>query len=265
MTQPPQNPWGNQPPGQPPQQQPLPKYPEVKPLPQGWQQPIIQPPPPQQPMYYQQPQQPVYYQQPQAVKQWPGWATALLVIGAVMLVVMIGVIGNLNKSSSLTTTTTNQQQVVATAGPAVTQRAVQAASTATVATLKLGRVGETLALNGYTVTVNGVEKSENFSGAAYGQVKDGYMYVAIDVTVGSTRDKGISSGCLTCSLKDDKGFKFDQNMVGYKKPLLPGDTDIPAGDKVRGWVTFEVPKTATGLVFEYSQLFESEKIRVALG
>jgi hypothetical protein len=246
-------------PGQPYPQQP-PIYPEVKPLPKGWQQPITpQPLNQQQPFYQQQPPQPqynpngVYGNAPVAKRPWPWWATALLAI--VVFVVVIAVVANANKTS----TNANQQQVVATAGP--TQRVAPASDT----TVKIGRVGETIALNGYTLTVNKVEKSDNFDTSnTIGKAKDGNIMLAVDITIGSNKTKGISANGLFASVKDSQGFKYDFAVFGQKEPRIAGTNDIPAGDKVRGWITFEVPKTATGLILEYGQLFESEKIRVAI-
>jgi hypothetical protein len=267
----PQNTQGNQ---QPPQQQQPPTHPEVKPLPKGWQQPISLPPESQQPppnYFHQQPPPQFnpngYYggaPPPKAVKPWPWWATMILVFVVFGGILVYATISSKSTTTSTTNTTSNnQQQVVATAAP--TQRAAQAAAT-TVPALQAGKVGETITLNGYTITVNGVEKSENFDPSSdFGKVKSGDIFVAVDVTVGSNKAKGVTSDALYAALKDNKGFKYDQPFSGYKKPLLPGENDIPAGDKVRGWVTFEVPKTASGFTFEYGQLFESEKIRVSLG
>ena len=253
----PQNPWGQQ---QQIQQQ-LP--PGVKPLPRNWQKPI-------EPTYQQQ-QQPVNYYQPQpqfvpagyygqqqppeAVKQWPWWATMILVF------VVFGGIAFYAVYTGKSGSQDNKQQVIATIDPL--QRTGQAAPTIIPAS-NIGRVGETIALNGYTITINEVQKAISFDSGEVFKAKEDYIYIAVDVTVGSNKAKGVSSNGLYSSVKDSRGFKYDVSILGSKIPLLPGESDIPPGGKSRGWLTFEVPKTATGLVFEYAQLFESEKIRVAL-
>jgi hypothetical protein len=272
MTQPTQDPWGND------KQQPI--QPQQPSQPYSFPQPgYVQPTQPQQgvnpqsiypqgqqiPSGYYQQQQPQFnpggvyggVPNPRAVKQWPWWATLLLVFG---VVIIIGVLANANKS----TTTSNQQQVVATAAPFSNQGAAQAAPTDT--TLKLGKVGETIALKGYTLTVNSVQKSENFDTSnVIGKAKAGNILLAVDITIVSNKAKGVSANGLYASVKDSQGFKYDFTIFGQKEPRIAGTNDIPAGDKVRGWVTFEIPKTASGLILEYAQLFESEKIRVALG
>lgn len=269
MSQNSQDPWGSAS-NQTQNVTPQPTQPFAYPQPyQTSQQPIQQPPP----AYYQQP---VYPQQQQGLwnptgvyggapipkKKWPGWATALLVIGVVILIIAVG-----NAMRTTTPTTQpNTQQVVATAPVAgVTQKAVVQAAPTIATAPKIGKVGETLSLNGYTLTVNAVQKSENFSGDTIDQAKTGNIFIAVDLTIGSQKNRGVSANALFASLKDSQGYKYDTGIFGDKKPSLAGENDIPNGDKVRGWVTFEVPKTANGFVLEYGQLFESEKIRVALG
>lgn len=272
MSQPTQDPWGNDPKSGPvPPQQPVQPYSFPQP---GY----GQPQPPQQP-YYQQPPQVYYQQPPQQQGLWnpngvyggvpepkkkgvPWWGWVIVVVAAIIL------IGGVSNGIRSTQTTTNTQQVVATVAPTSGgQVAAQSNSNSTsTSTSKLGKVGETIALNGYTLTINKVEKSENFDpSSTFGKAKDGNMFLAVDITIGSNKAKGVSSNGLYASLKDSQGYKYDLAIFGAKDPSLAGENDIPVGDKVRGWVTFEVPKTATGFIFEYAQLFESEKIRVSLG
>jgi hypothetical protein len=270
MTQNSQDPWGNstnQNQGAAPQPQPYPfvqqpgSY-QVQQPQQGY---YPQPQQPQQPqqVYYQQPQKPPYPQvgyfggAPVAKKKWPGWATALLVIGVVILVVGIG-------AASRSNSTPNSQQTISTAPAAGTnnQNAVAQSSNNG---QTLGKVGDTIALNGFTLTVNDVQKSENFSGDIIDQAKSGNTFIAVDLTIGSQKNSGVSANALYATLKDGQGFSYNTGIFGDKQPSLKGTNDIPNGDKVRGWVTFEVPKTASGFTLEYGQLFESEKIRVSLG
>jgi hypothetical protein len=274
MTQPTQDPWGNnQQPPNPPQPAPQPyvfPQPGYGPQPQPPVYPQQQPPPPvyyQQPGYPQQPQQQPGLWNPSGVyggvtvkkSRMPVWGWVLVVVAA--LVIISGV-ASTNKST--TSTTTNSVQVVATAGSSEPQHTTASNVAPSVVSSNIGKIGQTVSKNGYLVTVNGVDTSLNFSGADYGKAKDGYAFIAIDITVGSTKDKGVSSNGLSCSLKDDKGFDFDETIIGYKKPLLPGENDIPSGGKARGWVTFEVPQNAAGLILEYKELFGGSIARIAL-
>lgn len=292
MTQP-QDPWGN---SQLPQQQPTqpyvfpqtgyksptqqyqpgqsypqqpPSHPEVKPLPQNWQQPI-------------QPQQwnpnGVYGGVPVPKKGIPWWGTAIILV---LALAVIGAIGSVIRSGSPTTTSTNsnQVQVVATAIPDAPQLpttianqnnsssrsgastnqqtplpTIKAIPTPTaVPQFVKGRMGDTLTQNGYIVTINSAEKSESYGD--FRKAKDGYIFLAVDITIQSDKAKDISSSVVQASLKDGQGFTYDATWVG-KDPQLASKNDIPKGDKVRGWVTFEVPKTAKGFTLEYTGLWE---------
>lgn len=147
--------------------------------------------------------------------------------------------------------------------PTVTQVASTATAKPIATVAALPKVGEVAKQGGYVVTVNGVEKSSGYTGSL--KAKDGYTLLAVDVTIGSD-GKGVSSNGLYCSLKDGSGFKYNIQAINYKQPLLAGQNDIPVGDKVRGWVTFEIPKDAKGLVFQYEPAFADKVlIRVDLG
>ncbi|OJV92358.1 MAG: hypothetical protein BGO39_30990 [Chloroflexi bacterium 54-19] len=167
-------------------------------------------------------------------------------------------------AASRSNSTTNTQQTIATA-PAAGINNQNAVVQSSNNSQKIGKVGDTISLNGYTLTVNVVQKSENFSGDAIDQAKSGNTFIAVDLTIGSQKNSGVSANALYATLKDSQGYSYNTGIFGDKQPSLKGTNDIPNGDKVRGWVTFEVPKTASGFTLEYGQLFESEKIRVSLG
>ncbi|MBN9388663.1 MAG: DUF4352 domain-containing protein [Chloroflexi bacterium] len=268
MTQNSQDPWGNSTnqnqgsTSQPQQPYPFAQQPGPYPVQQPQQGYYPQSQQPQQ-VYYQQPQRPISPQvgyfggAPVAKKKWPGWATALLVIGVVVILAGIG-------AASRSNSTTNTQQTIATA-PAAGINNQNAVVQSSNNSQKIGKVGDTISLNGYTLTVNVVQKSENFSGDAIDQAKSGNTFIAVDLTIGSQKNSGVSANALYATLKDSQGYSYNTGIFGDKQPSLKGTNDIPNGDKVRGWVTFEVPKTASGFTLEYGQLFESEKIRVSLG
>jgi hypothetical protein len=246
------------------------------------------PPAPQYPQQYPQQQQ-QYQQQPQYPQQqgqqnqypaigyfggapepkkkgFPWWAWLLI---AFAVIILIGSVINASKPSTTATATAQAVQQ-----GAVPTRAIQstlqttapvAAAPTTATGPKIGKIGETQSVSGYLVTVNGVQKSDNFTQGDYGKAKAGNTFIAVDLTVGSSKDSGVDPNGLSASIKDSQGFKYSIAVIGYKEPLLPGQNDLANGDKVRGWVTFEVPKTASGLVLEYTPLFETGTVRVALG
>lgn len=124
-----------------------------------------------------------------------------------------------------------------------------------------GRVGETLVQNGYVLIVNQVQRADIFQ--PFSKAKDGNIYIALDLTIQSSKDNGVQVNALNCSLKDSQGFKYNIGVFG-KDPALASQNDLPRGDKIRGWVTFEVPKTASGLTFEYRTLLGDVFLSVSL-
>ncbi len=153
--------------------------------------------------------------------------------------------------------------VVATTRPAQAEaRPVTTSTPASAPVNTISKMRETVSQNDYLITVNGLERAESFN--AQGKAKAGFTLVAIDFTVGSNRNKGISANLLYAGLKDNKGSEYSRVYFATKEPLLPTQSDIRTGEKVRGWVTFEVPLNATGLIFVYEPAFESTLIEVAL-
>jgi hypothetical protein len=245
-------------PGQPYPQQP-PTHPEVKPLPSNWQQPV-------QPGQWNP--NGVYGGVPEPKRGIPWWGTAIILVLAIGVIATIGTV--LRSGSTPTSTSSNQVQIVATAAVEPTNTvfsrpANQGANPTPVPTIRSiptptavpqvvkGRIGETLTQNGYIVTVNSAEKSESYGD--FRKAKDGFIFLAVDITIQSDKAKDVSSSVVQASLKDGQGFTYDSTWVG-KDPQLASKNDIPKGEKVRGWVTFEVPKSAKGFTLEYEGFLE---------
>jgi len=225
--------------------------------------------PPQQYPPAQYPPQSQYSPQPPKKKGFPVWGW--IIVGIVALGVFGAIAGGGGKKDTATNPTTATSSLVATnptvpsvqttVAAVVRTTAVSVATNPTVAAAarttavsvanSKGKVGETLSQNGYLVTVNKVERANSFSTVT--KAKEGKELVAVDVTIQSDADKGVSSNLLYCTLKDSDGFKYNVQIFS-KDPTLAGQNDIPKGDKVRGWATFEVPIGAKGLVFEYKPL-----------
>jgi hypothetical protein len=142
---------------------------------------------------------------------------------------------------------------------AVAPPAGAAAGTGAVTQLKVGQTGES---DGVLVTVNFVEYSEKYTD--FGPpAKADHVYVAVDVTIGSKKATGASSNILYAKLRDGSGFQHNLTLFG-KEPSLGSRNDIPPGELSRGWISFEVPRNAKDLVFEYTPLFQ-KPVLFALG
>ena len=72
----------------------------------------------------------------------------------------------------------------------------------------------------------------------------GMRYVGFDVEVVNDSDQPLSFAGTGVYLRDDQGFSYRSGTVAGREPALHGRT-MPAGDRSRGWVWFEVPQDVT--------------------
>ncbi len=128
---------------------------------------------------------------------------------------------------------------------------------ATTIAAPLGKVGQTVTVNNHALTVNAIERSDAFgrNGAVAGQ-----EYISLDVTYQAGAELDLSSYLFFSGpmMKDNENYfyNFDKSLNSAlsdnKKPRLDdGAGKMQPGDKKRGWLTFQIPKTAKGLVFEF--------------
>ncbi len=126
------------------------------------------------------------------------------------------------------------------------------------------QVGDVVDIGNFTLTVN-----EVFSppGDDFSQPKDGYKFVAVDVTIENKTEKaaGISS-MLQMALKDATGQSYRVDLLastatGGSTP----DGELVPGEKIRGQVGYQIPVDASGLVFVFdADVFGAGKVFVAL-
>jgi hypothetical protein len=124
----------------------------------------------------------------------------------------------------------------------------------------VGSIGKPVIQQGYNLTVNDV---------ITGQTESGEPYIAVDVTLTSESDEDVNSNPLYAKLKSDKGYVYNPTFFGVQEPSLDAMNDIPKGEQVRGWITFEVPNEEDGgnYTFEYRPLTfsgKSPRLRVKL-
>jgi hypothetical protein len=128
------------------------------------------------------------------------------------------------------------------------------------ATSGIAKVGDTVVQGGYIITLLNVEKSEK-GYQSYGAPGEGKVLVAVEIVIESGADEGVHVNPFYCSLKDSDGYEYGVYFFG-KDPALQSTNDLPKGEKSRGWVTFEVVKTATGLVFIYAPITFGADVRI---
>jgi hypothetical protein len=97
------------------------------------------------------------------------------------------------------------------------------------------RLGEAVKVDAATVTVNAFEDPAKVDA----NPAEGSRFVAFDVTIEATTGPvSVSSFSFTAQSKD--GFVFDAAFFGRQPELR--SQDLAQGRKIRGWVTFEVPR-----------------------
>ncbi|HUV46819.1 MAG TPA: DUF4352 domain-containing protein [Candidatus Bathyarchaeia archaeon] len=122
------------------------------------------------------------------------------------------------------------------------------------------KIGEEIDAGDYFITVKGARKS---SGTIV--PKAGNTYLLVDVLVENKTDeeKAVSS-MLSSSVKDEEGVKYTITIGADNKGSLDGK--LLPNDKLRGEVTFEVPKEATGFKYYFETgVFGGETVVVDLG
>jgi hypothetical protein len=148
------------------------------------------------------------------------------------------------------TTVATTKAVVTTAAPTT------AAATPTV----VAKVGQPIPSNGYILTINSFEKAD--TSGPYITPKAGNTFAILDITIESAKDKGVNVNPFYGKIRDSKGYSYT-STVG-KTPALDYTNDLPAGQKLRGWVTYEIPKDATELVYEYAPPVIGAKIVISV-
>ena len=211
--------WGSTPQWQ--QYEPLQaQYPQQMPPPQQqWQQPYYPPP-------YQPPEKPH-----NAFKLGMGIGCGIMAAFTIGLVVLVVLVSANHQNS------TTQQQFA-------TQPASQPTS---VPTQVIFNVGETATNTLWSVTVNSVKE---VTSGTYAQPSAGEIFLVVDVTTQnlSSSPQIVSSGA-TFTLKDATGQVYQETETGIGVP--PNDVSLQPNDKLRGQISYEVPKSLHEFTFQF--------------
>ncbi len=118
----------------------------------------------------------------------------------------------------------------------------------------IGSVGETLVYDPVQLTINQVEMDWESTADLSSDPAEGNQYVVFDVTITNVGDEDFPYNSFFFTLKDSEGFEYDRGFVigGPGQELSSGRLD--PGDKIRGWMIFEVPIEVEGLKAIYVPL-----------
>ena len=94
--------------------------------------------------------------------------------------------------------------------------------------------------------------------------RSGHVFVALDVSLFNRDvDVGITVASRSFSIRDKDGRKFDSSFHS-PEPRFPGGT-VAKGERVRGWITFEVPVNIERPTLYYEvNTFKGHYVRVKL-
>jgi len=111
-----------------------------------------------------------------------------------------------------------------------------------------GTLGQVMHLNGVDVTLVSADQNAK-SPSKYIVPKAGNRYVAVQVLYESTGSDPINYSPFDWKMTDSAGFSYDYTYSGIGPELRSG-TLTGLGDKARGYITYEVPTSSTGLTLK---------------
>lgn len=121
-------------------------------------------------------------------------------------------------------------------------------------------IGQLVRGQDFDFIINSAERGKNYSN--YSEPEPGYENLAVDVTIFSHTNRGVSANIFNAAVTDEAGYQYGPTF-NSKEPVLRSQSDLFADQKARGWITFEIPKYSDSVLFEY-QLIGELPIRVAI-
>ena len=159
-------------------------------------------------------------------------------------------------SSPAETTATTSSSIEPTAGSNVGMGDTDPGTTTT-EVLNIGQTGE---IDGLKATLHSIRRTEQ--GALSG-ADDGKEYVILKLTFeNTTAEQKVVSSLLQFSVKDDAGTEYNVDLFADVQSTPDGE--IQAKGKLEGESGFQIPKTAKGLVFEFTPLLSDSKLQFKL-
>jgi hypothetical protein len=99
-----------------------------------------------------------------------------------------------------------------------------------------------------------VKEVDRWPGSDFIRPDAGMKFVAVLTQIEGINPEGSSYNPFFFTLRDTDGFEYEFSAFS-KEPQLQSSNRLQAGEKVQGWVTFEVPKSTKQVVLIYSPDF----------
>lgn len=122
-------------------------------------------------------------------------------------------------------------------------------------------LGDVVEQDGYSLSATAVEDPTT-PGMFY-EAKEGYKLVAVEILVGNESGEALSVNPLYAVLVDNNGFVYQLELGGRDDQLAT--VDLNAGERVQGWVAFELPMDASPVSIKYQVgMFPSKFLQAGL-
>ncbi len=109
------------------------------------------------------------------------------------------------------------------------------------------KIGETASNTLWSVTVNSVKE---VTSGTFSQPGTGMIFLVVDVaTENLSSSPQLVSSVASFTLKDATGQAYTEVFTGIGKP--PDDTALQPNDKLRGQISYEVPKSMHDFTFQF--------------
>ncbi len=124
-------------------------------------------------------------------------------------------------------------------------------------------VGERAMARDYTMTVLKVEPCVV---EPHFQAKPGHIKLGVEVQIEGRSERAVATNPFAASLRDSNDEDYKAALAGCEPTLRAGH--VSSGETARGFISFEVPRGATGFVMKYAPFIVGagpEELRFSLG
>ena len=127
------------------------------------------------------------------------------------------------------------------------------------------KIGDQVKMGSSIITVNKIEYSQ---GGQYNKPVEGNEWINLNVTIentGSSQQYVTTLGQMFIRDANKNSYQVTVTDKYLENPSLGLDGQIIANSKRTGWVGFEIPKTSTGLQFQYNaSMFGGKEVLINL-
>lgn len=114
-----------------------------------------------------------------------------------------------------------------------------------------GKLNERIAADKYFLTVVKTETAKQISESV--KSGEGKTFLLVEILIESISDEGFEINPASARVKDSAGYEY-YSLSGGKEPLLKRQVNLAKGEKVRGWISFEIPENAKEMTLVFQSM-----------